>query len=136
MVYSYFIKFFFNVTLDFFYVRVTVLGNKFRVCQAIKFIKSVIISLWLWRSTRIIYYWYFSSSNLISSMIMIWHRCFPLNFVKFLRTPFFTEHLRWLLLYYWQKMNFQGCWNQPFSGDRQTNIFKLKSPQQVLARHV
>ena len=23
-----------------------------------------------------------------------WHRCFPLNFPKFLRTTFFTEHLR------------------------------------------
>ena len=29
----------------------------------------------------------------------LWDRCFPVNFVKFLRTPFFTEHLRWLLLY-------------------------------------
>ena len=28
----------------------------------------------------------------------LWHRCFPMNFAKFLRTPFFTEHLRWLLL--------------------------------------
>ena len=27
------------------------------------------------------------------------HRCFPVNFAKFLRTPFFTEHLRWLLLH-------------------------------------
>ena len=27
-----------------------------------------------------------------------WHRCFPLSFTKFLRTPFLTEHLRWLLL--------------------------------------
>ena len=27
-----------------------------------------------------------------------WHRCFPANFAKFLRTPFFTEHLWWLLL--------------------------------------
>ena len=27
-----------------------------------------------------------------------WHRCFPVNFSKFLRTPFVTEHLRWLLL--------------------------------------
>ena len=27
------------------------------------------------------------------------HRCFPVNFEKFLRTPFLTEHLRWLLLY-------------------------------------
>ena len=26
------------------------------------------------------------------------HRCFPVNFVKFLRTPFFIEHLCWLLL--------------------------------------
>ena len=28
----------------------------------------------------------------------LWHRCFPVNFVKFLRTPFFIEHLEWLLL--------------------------------------
>ena len=28
----------------------------------------------------------------------LWHRCFPVNFVKFLRTPFFIEHLWWLLL--------------------------------------
>ena len=27
-----------------------------------------------------------------------WHRCFPVNFANFLRTPFSTEHLRWLLL--------------------------------------
>ena len=26
------------------------------------------------------------------------HRCFPVNIAKFLRTAFFTEHLRWLLL--------------------------------------
>ena len=23
----------------------------------------------------------------------LWHRCFPVNFVKFLRTPFFTDYL-------------------------------------------
>ena len=28
----------------------------------------------------------------------LWHRYFSVNFVKFLRTPFFIEHLRWLLL--------------------------------------
>ena len=28
----------------------------------------------------------------------LWHRCFPVNFAKFLRTPFLKEHLRWLLL--------------------------------------
>ena len=28
----------------------------------------------------------------------LWHRCVPMNFVKFLGTPFFIEKLRWLLL--------------------------------------
>ena len=26
-----------------------------------------------------------------------WQRCFPVNFAKFLRAPFLTEHFRWLL---------------------------------------
>ena len=29
----------------------------------------------------------------------LWHRCFPMNFAKFLRTLFLAEHLRWLLLH-------------------------------------
>ena len=28
----------------------------------------------------------------------LWLRCFPVNFVKFLRPPFLTQHLRWLIL--------------------------------------
>ena len=28
----------------------------------------------------------------------LWRRCFPVNFLKFLRTPSVTEHVRWLLL--------------------------------------
>ena len=28
----------------------------------------------------------------------LWHRCFPVNFAKFLRIPFLAEHLQWLLL--------------------------------------
>ena len=28
----------------------------------------------------------------------LWRMCLPVNFVKFLRTLFVTEHLRWLLL--------------------------------------
>ena len=28
----------------------------------------------------------------------LWHRCFPVNFAKFLKIPIFKEHLRWLLL--------------------------------------
>ena len=29
----------------------------------------------------------------------LWRRCFPVNFAKFLRTAFFIEHRRWLLLH-------------------------------------
>ena len=28
----------------------------------------------------------------------LWHKRFRVDFAKFLRTPFFTEHLQWLLL--------------------------------------
>ena len=28
----------------------------------------------------------------------LWHRCFPMNFAKFLKTSFLKEHLWWLLL--------------------------------------
>ena len=28
----------------------------------------------------------------------LWHSCFPVSFAKFLRTPFFTKPLQWLLL--------------------------------------
>ena len=28
----------------------------------------------------------------------LWRRCFPVNFLKFLRTPSVTEHVWWLLL--------------------------------------
>ena len=40
-------------------------------------------------------------AGLISATLLkkrLWHRCFPVNFVEFLRTHFLTEHLRWLLL--------------------------------------
>ena len=41
-----------------------------------------------------------------------WHRCFPVNFVKFLRTPFFTEYL-WILLNFSEHLflqnTFDGC---------------------------
>ena len=28
----------------------------------------------------------------------LWHRCFPVNFAKSLKTTFFIEHIRWVLL--------------------------------------
>ena len=50
----------------------------------------------------------------------LWHRCFPVNFAKFLRTPFFTEHLRWLLLY---QAVFQYDQKKQ---DKNVNIFRTK----------
>ena len=38
------------------------------------------------------------------SFLSLWHRCFPVNFEKFLRKPFFIEHLWWLLLESSQKL--------------------------------
>ena len=54
---------------------------------------------------------------------MLWHSCFPVNFAKFLRISFFTEHLRWLLQFlatalclfgkwpHGQKHNFYKSWS-------------------------
>ena len=33
----------------------------------------------------------------------LWHRLFPVNFVKFLRTPFYIEHFWWQLLFLYPK---------------------------------
>ena len=54
----------------------------------------------------------------------LWHRCFPVNFAKFLITPFFTEHIQWLRLYI---RRFPYCyknillnWKQHLSTDPET----------------
>ena len=33
----------------------------------------------------------------------LWHRYFPVNFAKYLGTPFSTEHIWWLLLVFLEK---------------------------------
>ena len=50
----------------------------------------------------------------------LWRRCFPVNFVKFLRTPFFIEHLWWLLLF----RNGTLAWKDTY---RNMNFQKLSS---------
>ena len=44
----------------------------------------------------------------------LWYRSFPVNFVKFLRTPFLVEHLWWILL-------------GPFLGCQSTWCFSLNA---------
>ena len=39
---------------------------------------------------------FFNKETLLKKRL--WHRYFPVDFVKFLRTPFFIEHLWWLVL--------------------------------------
>ena len=44
----------------------------------------------------------FTRNNLYRVSLLkkiLWHRCFLVNFVNFLRTPFYIEHLWWLLLF-------------------------------------
>ena len=43
----------------------------------------------------------FQASFFIKKVLQHW--CFPVKFAKFLRTPFFTEFLRWLLLFLFTK---------------------------------
>ena len=50
------------------------------LCQSLFFKKVVGLSLATLSKTR------------------LWHRCFPVSSAKFLRTPFFIEHLWWLRL--------------------------------------
>ena len=50
---------------------------------------------------------YFRSSRLRPAILLkerLWHRCFPVNFAKFLGTFSLTEHLRWLVLLFFQKL--------------------------------
>ena len=37
------------------------------------------------------------------------YRCFPMNITKFLRTPFFKDYLRWLLLLFFYFTNEMSC---------------------------
>ena len=53
----------------------------------------------------------------------LWHRCFPVNFAKFLRTTFLTEHLRWLLLYLDKSI---GSADDDWSNRFETNIVTMK----------
>ena len=45
-----------------------------------------------------------------------WHRCFSLNFAKFLRTPFLTEHLWWQIFSLFSLRKVMYC-NYPFVED-------------------
>ena len=41
----------------------------------------------------------------------LWHRCFPVNIAKFVRTPFFTEHL-WALGSVFSRGIKGECWEE------------------------
>ena len=61
-----------------------------------------------------------------------WHRCFPVDFAKFLKTAFSTEHLQRLLLKFicqhtkeilYMNINFMG--NQPWSKNKHFLLFVI-----------
>ena len=59
----------------------------------------------------------------------LWGKCFPLNFAKFLRTPFFTEHLWWLPLY--KNHRLENTANFPTFWSNEKFFFKKSSSSQV-----
>ena len=61
----------------------------------------------------------------------LWHRCFPVNFAKFLWTPFVTEHLWWLLL---TTVNISDVcfWFKSFKEFKSDISFSLKPLSSVL----
>ena len=66
----------------------------------------------------------------------LWHRCFLVNFTKLLRTPFFIEHLWWLLLKTTIKERFH--WSSVVSptsaSDFLTNFKYRSSPPEVFCK--
>ena len=50
------------------------------------------------RKTHVLESHVFRPATLLKKRLL--HRCFPVNILKFLRTPFFAENLWWLLFYY------------------------------------
>ena len=53
----------------------------------------------------------------------LWNRCFVVNFAKFLRTSFLTEHLRWLLLAFQSEST---CYSLRTSCSKQAQYLKFK----------
>ena len=61
----------------------------------------------------------------------LWHRCFPRNFAKFLRTAFPTENFRWVFLFLtmpkkycmWMNSNFTG--NQSWNKSKHFHLFLI-----------
>ena len=52
----------------------------------------------------------------------LWHKRFPVNFAKFLRTPFLKKHLQWLLLKRHQWHRCPWCpWNKTSSEFKNRN---------------
>ena len=68
----------------------------------------------------------------VSFLIRLWHRRFPINFVKFLRKSFYIEHLWWLLLILdvWQDFEFRPKASYDFAKKAPSQMFEsaLNSP--------
>ena len=66
----------------------------------------------------------------------IWHWCFPVNFAKFLRTPFLTEHLRWLLLIIIWRFWIRTIFCSSFGVKLRSKYFTLVFPKGFVSLHL
>ena len=70
-----------------------------------------------------------NSRNLLASdcNFRLWHKCFLVNFEKFLRTPFFIEHFRWLLPHMLLTCQISKSWfNVSMAFDKTMNMARKK----------
>ena len=65
----------------------------------------------------------------------LWHGCFPVNFEKFLGTPFLTKHLPWLLLQVFTKL-FTAWRFHKFDIVRQRTTNKLSWEGKIPSKYV
>ena len=67
----------------------------------------------------------------------LWHRRFPVNFVKFLRKLFLTEHLWWLLLYVtiWARSVFEQVSEAAVHRFSSKQVFSNISEKHLCWRH-
>ena len=75
-------------------------GHFTTLCMKVLRNSIKVIILLIFKNNFTIFPIYRSSLGLRPATLLkkkLWHRCFPVNFVKFSRTPFLIEHLRWLL---------------------------------------
>ena len=69
---------------------------------------------------------FFNEVTSLRPVTLLKKRCFPVNLVKFLRTPIFVEHLWWLLLLFRNRIFTKALWKHHPTILRANSILQVK----------